>query len=91
MLHTIPLKFSLKHKESKDDREIIGFFKENEKAFIIEKAILSASNIREALPKNTNYINIFKVPTKDNERIIEFNFSNEYIEVLYLELKVSYY
>ena len=78
---TLPLyHFDVYRLNSLDELFLIGFndYIKNDGVKIIEWA----SNIREALPKNTNYINIFKVPTKDNERIIEFNFSNEYIEVL---------
>lgn len=46
------------------------------------KIIEWASNIKEALPTNTNFINIFKVPSENDQRIIEFDFSNEYNDIL---------
>lgn len=78
---TLPLyHFDVYRLNSIDELFLIGFddYIKSDGVRIIEWA----SNVKEALPLDTNFINIFKLPSNNNERIIEFNFNNEYEDIL---------
>lgn len=72
--------FDVYRLNSIDELFLIGFdeYLKNDGIKVIEWASL----IKEVLPKDTNYINIFKIPHENDKRKIEFNFSKDFEEVL---------
>lgn len=72
--------FDVYRLESIDELYLIGFddYLKTFGVVIIEWTSL----IKEILPENTNYITILKDPTNTNKRIIEFNFAEDYENIL---------
>lgn len=72
--------FDVYRLNSVDELFLIGFdeYIKNDGIKIIEWASL----IKDILPKDTNYINIFKILGENNKRSIEFNFSKNYEYIL---------
>lgn len=77
----IPLyHFDVYRLESLDELFLIGFDDYiNENALVV---IEWASLVKEALPQDTNYINIYKNESSSYTRIINFNFSKSYEYIL---------